>query len=101
MNGAYIPVLLSDAPDASRVFPYLWVDSESKPRLTIQDRKSYGASEDYVNVPTPTPHTNALMELLASIRGWPLYFFYVTTAYPPRSGRSLGRVPSSASGVAF
>ena len=70
--GAYIPVLLSDAPDKSRVFPYLWVDTESKSRLTIQDRKSYGASEDYVNVPTPTPHTNALMELLACVRGWPL-----------------------------
>ena len=45
--------MLSDAPDKSRVFPYLWVDTESKSRLTIQDRKSYGASEDYVNVPTP------------------------------------------------
>ena len=64
------------------MFPYLWVDTESKSRLTIQDRKSYGASEDYVNVPTPTPHTNALMELLACVRGWPLYFFDVTTAYP-------------------
>ena len=49
-----------------------WVESDTKSRLTLQDRKSFGNTDEYVHVPTPTAQTNNIMEFVATARGWPM-----------------------------
>ena len=79
---AFEALPVSSLPRGARVFRHLWVDTETKSRLTVQDRKADGATEEYVNVPVPAPQTNAIMELLCVVRGWAMYHFDVVSAFP-------------------
>ena len=69
-------------PKGSIVYHNLWVESDTKSRLTIQDRKPFGNTDEYVNVPTPTPQTNNLMELMAVIEDWQMFCFDFVSAFP-------------------
>ena len=53
-----------------------------KSRLTLQDRRSFGDSEEITRCPTPSSQTNNLMEFLAIYFAVPMWCFDVVSAFP-------------------
>ena len=78
----FVPELRSHCADV-KVFRHLWVDTETKARLTLQDlKREAGDSDEVTHVPTPAAEANACMEFLAALYGWPMVIFDIVSAFP-------------------
>jgi hypothetical protein len=84
--GNYKPISLRVALERvarEMIYKSLWVDSDEKSRLALQDRKSYGKREgEITHCHTPAAATNALLELYASLTGLPMFSFDIVNAFP-------------------
>ena len=64
---------------------HLWVDTAAKSRLTLQDRRAYGDTNEIVHCPTPSSQCNNALEFLAVYLGHPMWCFDVVSAFPHAS----------------
>ena len=79
---SFVPSVLSQVPPQARIFRHLWVDTEAKSRLAMQDRKTEDTYKQITHVPTPSTMTNNILECLAVLWGWHLVVFDIVAAFP-------------------
>ena len=79
--GSFSVILRKDAD--SRVYGHRWVETEAKARITLKDLKVFGDRKGGVtHCPTPSSETNAILEFLALMTGYPMVCFDVVSAFP-------------------